>query len=418
CSKFLKHRILFQFSTIGLRETTWTFLYIFIRFFYNKAPHLSLIFFCKMIYLSEQQRSEFPQMQRVGMPSTVWIGSFPNPSQAEDIPIEIISATEDIADRIYKNTVSMHPFPLSLDVIRNPEQDLQGLADDLNFFEANGDLSCCTEYMMARYSQADLDSQDALSSVSEGALSEEDSSTDVCNSPHSSASIDSQGYIDDFLIVSADEFSDRQNDFSSSEESAQQGEDAAWPIYMNSIDSVVNLSIRYTENKVEYSNDRPPRRTHSLASNGSVHNIRDMPFAEGIGQIFHSVSGNVENTPFSRKRCFSEMQHDECDESLQMPDCFVPSTCLVADSSYMSSSNLVATHATPLRTRKGFRKPILISNDLTKPLMEYLPETREWRVVWIENGEAKYKVFQCKKHGKLKAQSSAQLFFDDLVGSK
>ncbi|CDJ69763.1 hypothetical protein, conserved [Eimeria necatrix] len=75
--------------------------------------------------------------------------------------------------------------------------------------------------------------------------------------------------------------------------------------------------------------------------------------------------------------------------------------------------------AVPVRTRKGFRKPLPLPPEMlaaiasagprrpVDPVLQYDGESREWRVFWMEEPQARYKVFQSKKFGKERAQQLA-----------
>ncbi|XP_026191426.1 uncharacterized protein LOC34617588 [Cyclospora cayetanensis] len=75
--------------------------------------------------------------------------------------------------------------------------------------------------------------------------------------------------------------------------------------------------------------------------------------------------------------------------------------------------------AVPVRTRKGFRKPLPLPPQMlaaiaaagprksVDPVLQYDGESREWRVFWMEEPQARYKVFQSKKFGKERAQQLA-----------
>ncbi|KAL8426209.1 hypothetical protein Efla_007760 [Eimeria flavescens] len=75
--------------------------------------------------------------------------------------------------------------------------------------------------------------------------------------------------------------------------------------------------------------------------------------------------------------------------------------------------------AVPVRTRKGFRKPLPLPAEMLaavgapghrkhiEPVLQYDGESREWRVFWMEEPQARYKVFQSKKFGKERAQQLA-----------
>ncbi|CBZ52117.1 unnamed protein product [Neospora caninum Liverpool] len=77
--------------------------------------------------------------------------------------------------------------------------------------------------------------------------------------------------------------------------------------------------------------------------------------------------------------------------------------------------------AVPIRTRKGFRKPLPLPQEMlacpgdvgdaergNEPVLQYDAASREWRVFWVEDRLARYKVFQAKKFGKERAQQLAE----------
>ncbi|PHJ24176.1 ap2 domain transcription factor ap2vi-3 [Cystoisospora suis] len=80
--------------------------------------------------------------------------------------------------------------------------------------------------------------------------------------------------------------------------------------------------------------------------------------------------------------------------------------------------------AVPIRTRKGFRKPLPLPQEMltspgepgdsdrgNEPVLQYDAASREWRVFWVEDRLARYKVFQAKKFGKERAQQLAEDWF-------
>ncbi|CDJ48406.1 hypothetical protein, conserved [Eimeria brunetti] len=90
-----------------------------------------------------------------------------------------------------------------------------------------------------------------------------------------------------------------------------------------------------------------------------------------------------------------------------------------ACSSSSTHQTVMEIAAVPVRTRKGFRKPLPLPPEMlaaiaaagprrpVEPVLQYDGESREWRVFWMEEPQARYKVFQSKKFGKERAQQLA-----------
>ncbi|KAL8450810.1 hypothetical protein Emed_002267 [Eimeria media] len=131
------------------------------------------------------------------------------------------------------------------------------------------------------------------------------------------------------------------------------------------------------------------------------------PGAPGMGLGFLSVGGGGPGGPPQSMRWADNGGREDARH-------------LISSSS--SSSNhhhLSGMAAVPVRTRKGFRKPLPLPPEMQaavsapgprkpiEPVLQYDGESREWRVFWMEEPQARYKVFQSKKFGKERAQQLA-----------